>query len=705
MRGLRSASPTRTTQSIVYPTDATATLVSSDATVGTVLPTGAVSEPTVITFVQLPDTFTVPGAGPLSTKLDQYRGFVGLRHASETNAPFTQPVVVGVCPATGMPADVRARLRLGHNASAGFELTPPADASFLHCPISTSQLRAPRSLLRSLANLVLPRALYARQADAFSGGVGGTAGEYSDFAPVDPMVSFSGGVGGTAGEYIRSPLMSRLMGTCSSVEAPIGTPLDASCLPLLTVTTALGTPLTGVPVSWQVTAGAGIIAPRSLGTCGVFGSTASTTTSALGKTGVCWTMGVAGTNTVVATPGIGGDATPGVIFNPATATFNATANPPVGITFDVQPPATVTAGVPFAVSARVVDKNGQQVLGSSDAVSMTLNQFTFAGGLNTASVNAVQGYASFSALQINKAATAYQLTANGAFVTLPGTAAVSNPFDVVAAAPFAMTIVQGDGQTAPSGTVLPINPTVLVADQFSNPVPNAGVSWLAGLSSTGSVSPTSTTTDATGKTFAAWTVGDGDNQLTASVTSAPSISALFRATGTSTLRIVNNCLPGGSGDPINDPSKTYAFYLPNPGKNHAYREIQLYISSSGKANAPTAYNVQLTTQLGTFDPAVSVPVATTTTVSLRGNNSENKLTTFALPQPILGIGGGPPVMVRLTVLTNPDNSTLNFNTGPCSPGNNCKVPQGCSATEVNSYTPYPTGTLYRKSVGIVVKGY
>ncbi len=694
---------------IVYPTDTTSTLVGSDGSVGTVIPNGGVSEPTVITFVALTDTFTVPGSGPLNTKLDQYRGFVGLRHASANNTPFTQPVSVGVCPAAGIPADVRARLRLGHNASAGFEITPPADASYLQCPTTTAQLGTPRSLWRSLASVILPRVLYARQIDAFSGGVGGTAGEYSDFAPVDPTLSISGGVGGTAGEYIRSTarLMSHLTGACATVppEAPIGTPLDPSCLPLITVTTALGTPFVGVPVSWQVTAGGGVIAPNTLAGCGAFGSTASTTTGPHGKTGVCWTMGVAGTNTVVATPGVGGDAPLGVTFIPATTTFNATANPPVGITFDVQPPATVTAGSPFTVAAKVVDHNGVQVLGSSDAVTLTLNQFTFAGGLNTATVNAVNGYASFTGLQINKAATGYQLTANGAFVTSPNVPAVSNTFTVVPAGPYAMSIVQGDGQTAPFGTVLPINPTVLVSDQFANPVPSVGVSWVAGLSSTGSVSPTATTTDASGQTFASWTVGDGSNQLTASVTSAPSIFALFQATGTSTLSILDNCLPGGSGDPMNYPGKTYAFYLPNPGKNHAYREIQLYISSSGKANAPTPYTVQLTTQLGTFDPAVSVPIATTTIVSLRGNNSENKLTTFALSQPIVGVGGGPLVMVRLSVLTNPDNSTLNFNTGPCSPGSNCKVPQACNATEVNSYTPYPTGTLYRKSVGIVVKGY
>jgi alkylation response protein AidB-like acyl-CoA dehydrogenase len=56
------------------------------------------------------------------------------------------------------------------------------------------------------------------------------------------------------------------------------------------------------------------------------------------------------------------------------------------------------------------------------------------------------------------------------------------------------------------------------------------------------------------------------------------------------------------------------------------------------------------------------------------------------------------------ILTNPDGSKINFNTGACSPGSSCKPPNSCNATEVNSYTPYPSGTFYRRSVGIIVKG-
>jgi hypothetical protein len=212
-----------------------------------------------------------------------------------------------------------------------------------------------------------------------------------------------------------------------------------------------------------------------------------------------------------------------------------------------------------------------------------------------------------------------------------------------------------------------------------------------------------------GKTATVWTLGDGANELRATLSRGvkPDTSVLFHATGTTTLSVLNSCLPGGSGDPINASGKTFAFWFPAPSGNKTVKEIQLFFSSAGKANSPTPYTIQLTAQANTFNPLANVAVTTTANVFLRGNNSENKAVTFVVPS--LGLPSGDTklnaVTVQLNVLTNPDGSTINFNTGPCSPGTGCKPPQGCSVTEVNSLTPYPTGTLYRKSVGIIVRGY
>ena len=136
---------------LVYPSDAAQILRSSNGLAGTSLPANVVSEPTLITITQLA-TPGVAGAGPLATKLDQYPYFFEFNKSSATNAPFTQDVVVGVCPAPETPSAVLARLRLGHGATAGFEITPPADASFLTCPTATASSRLP-NWLRTLASL------------------------------------------------------------------------------------------------------------------------------------------------------------------------------------------------------------------------------------------------------------------------------------------------------------------------------------------------------------------------------------------------------------------------------------------------------------------------------------------------------------------------------------------------------------------------
>jgi hypothetical protein len=724
--------PANTT--LIFPSDAPQQLIHTSGLAGTQLDTNPVSEPTLLTITPITGVYP-PGAGPLSTKLDQYPGFFLFEKVSATGAPLTKPVVVAVCLSQSVPVSVFNRLRLGHGASYGFEITPPASAAFLNCPTAppSAQSGTP-GLLRTVANLFLPKALHAsmQEEEAFTrGGVGGTAGEYSPFDAVDPELSFRGGVGGTAGEYIRSPrdprrelpsiglpelnskgaslIQSADVVACSTLglEAPIGTPIDPACQPGVKLQTRLGTLLSGVPVNWAVTAGGGTIAPAPLGSCGASGSTAQTTTNTSGKAAVCWTMGLTpGANTVVATPSVGGDAPAGVTFNPSTFTFNATANPPSALVYDIQPAtgANIVAGVNIPVRVRAVDHNGVTVLGSSDVVSLALNQNTFMGGSATATATAVAGVATFSGVAITKAASGYVMTAGATFFGNPVSTA-GNSFNIVAAAGFGLSITQGNNQVAAAGSVVPIAPTVLVRDAYGNNVSGASIAWTPA-ASTISASPTPTSTDATGTTSTSWTIGGGLNQLVATLSRATlgDTSVVFEATGNEALGILNECLPGGSGDPINDPSKSYAFWIPNPGNNKTMRQIQLYFSSAGSANKPTPVRIQLTTQMGSFDPAVAANNTVSTTLLLRGNNSELKMGTFVLPTPIVGSGGGPKVMVKLSVLDNPDGAKINFNSGLCSPGGNCKVPPACNATEVSPLTPFPAGTTYRKSVGIIVRG-
>jgi len=77
---------------LIDPSATTQVVTAKDSSAGTRLPPGSITEPTVLEFTKVPNSFTTPGAGPLNTRLDQYPGFlpdqcgqrVGLRpgHAS-----------------------------------------------------------------------------------------------------------------------------------------------------------------------------------------------------------------------------------------------------------------------------------------------------------------------------------------------------------------------------------------------------------------------------------------------------------------------------------------------------------------------------------------------------------------------------------------------------------------------------------------------
>ena len=121
----------------------------------------------------------------------------------------------------------------------------------------------------------------------------------------------------------------------------------------MTITTANGTILTGVPVSFAIGLGGGTTAIDDPTTrvCGTFGSSASTVTNANGKAGACWTLGAtAGTNTLVATASAGGDAPAGVYFEPATSTFTVMAKKATA-TITLSNVNQTYTGSPLAVTA------------------------------------------------------------------------------------------------------------------------------------------------------------------------------------------------------------------------------------------------------------------------------------------------------------------------------------------------------------------
>lgn len=412
---------------VVFPTDPVTVVSTPDQQTGVQLPSGAVTEPTLITITPIdPAGFPIPGSGPLDTRLDQYPGYYRYQKQSDSSAPFAQPVVVGVCASPTIPAEVMARLRLGHDARAGFEITPPANADFLNCATGTAS-SGPGAFVRQVASLFTPKDLYA--AAYTGGGVGGLASEFSDFGPVDTKLSVGGGVGGLPSEFLR---MTPGPDCTTAVEAPVGSPVAAECRPTVTISTHLGTLLTGVPVAFSVTTGGGLIAPEVSGVCGTFGTSAATTTDAAGRARVCWTLGTsAGLNQLRALPAAGGDAPPGITFSPAAYTFSATANPPVGIVFDQQPAegSVIVAGALIPVQVSVVDRNGARVEGWTGSTSLRINKNSFANGNLVFQDFTTTGTGTFDSVRITVPATGYRLEAF-AYLETGMVSVVGNSFSV-----------------------------------------------------------------------------------------------------------------------------------------------------------------------------------------------------------------------------------------------------------------------------------
>ncbi|MFL5496795.1 MAG: beta strand repeat-containing protein [Gemmatimonadales bacterium] len=96
-----------------------------------------------------------------------------------------------------------------------------------------------------------------------------------------------------------------------------------------------------------------------------------------------------------------------------------------------------------------------------------------------------------------------------------------------------VSIVSGNDQTAAAGTTLPDSLIVAVLDGQGNPVPGTAVAWVVGTGG-GTLSPTSGTTDASGRAGAAWTLGPQTGKNTANAVVSGIGIATFNATAAGT---------------------------------------------------------------------------------------------------------------------------------------------------------------------------
>jgi large repetitive protein len=302
-------------------------------------------------------------------------------------------------------------------------------------------------------------------------------------APADLMVDFQATA--LAGSGSTLVLVSG-----DAQSAPVGAQLDQQLV--VRVVDPLGNPVSGQTVSWSVVGG-GSIDPASSVT-GDDGQASAT--RILGPT--------AGTQSALATA-------EGLAGSPVTFTHTAGASTPTTLEYVSGDGQSAPAGfqLPESLVVRLRDANGNGAAGRT----VTWVVAPSAGVVDP--VNSVTDADGFAVTRWTLGATAGNYTLNAVFSGLP-----SIPFSATATAdaPATLALASGDGQTAAVGTTLSAPLRVVVKDANGNPVANVGVTWSAG--GGGSVSSSSTGTDAQGIAQVTRTLGPTPGTYTTTATVA-----------------------------------------------------------------------------------------------------------------------------------------------------------------------------------------
>lgn len=314
---------------LVSPGDPTTTVVTPSEHAAVTIPEGAVPAPTLIAVSLLPDD-----PPPLRTSLDQYPLFY---HFSGTTATgpvtFNLDVTAGVCLRDNIevPDD---DLRLAHNVGPLFgdvEILPrPASVPGLDCTdlgsggLSGSMGSWVENRFAWAKKLLLPAELQAASVALVTLGVGGTTKKFSEFGVVD---------------IFSNPGSFSHVGPASATEEG-GSTVTRTVL----VTSANGTPIPGVPVTFATSNGT-LVTPQP-----VF-------TDDNGRASASWTLpATPGTYTLTATapaednsplettdPPAGNVASiPDVAFDPTSLTFTVTVQQEFG--FENGEPEWTTTG-------------------------------------------------------------------------------------------------------------------------------------------------------------------------------------------------------------------------------------------------------------------------------------------------------------------------------------------------------------------------
>ena len=315
-------------------------------------------------------------------------------------------------------------------------------------------------------------------------------------------------------------------------SATVSTTVGAA--PAVKITDGFGNPVAGLTVTFALGAG-------GARNGAITGATPATDASGVATLG-SWTLGaVAGPDTVTATRA-------GLTGSPAVFVDNGLTGAASNISAAGGNAQTdsVKATLPRLDSVLVTD-------GANPVANVTVTWAVTKGhgGITPSSTTNASGIATAQWILGDTAgaqiATATAAGLTGSPVTFTATA--------TAGAPASVTKNAGDAQTAAAGSAVATALSVLVKDQFSNPVPGATVTFTPAGSSNGAVTGGTPTTNAAGiATLDTWTLGSTakTDTLTASAGAVPPVT--FTATATAgTATTLTRLGSAGQSDTIGAP--------------------------------------------------------------------------------------------------------------------------------------------------------
>ncbi len=305
-------------------------------------------------------------------------------------------------------------------------------------------------------------------------------------------------------------------GTGSAISAQSSTTLTGTVgtlvtpLPIVRVVDANGNPVAGANVTFAASTGSTVIG-------------SSKTTSATGLASPDgWSIGAAtGTYTLSATVG---SLSP-VVF---TVTARAAAASVLTVVAGNNQTAQVGRTLPIDPAVRITDALGNPIAGQE-----VLFEVLSGGGSAVARrpVTDANGIATVGAWTLGDAPGGNTLRATATGITIAGSPVVFSA-TATAGVPTSLTITAGNGQSATSGSLLNVSPSVIVRDARGNPVSGVTVTFTPGANS-GTVTGNSVATNAAGvATAGSWRLGSiaGVQTLTASLLGVPDV--VFTATAT-----------------------------------------------------------------------------------------------------------------------------------------------------------------------------